>query len=283
MTAFDWPESGPGPMALAALTVNVEVVALVSPVMVAVVAGGEPVMVVAVCAVTPIYGVIVYPVIARPPFAGAVQDTVAEAFPAVADTPVGAAGAVGAPAALRATSSRYMDGSSGGLEPSWWTLNHRTTVCPAYALVSKLTWVQACALELDLNTDASVVPDVLRISASCQSNLHADPEHSVSVVAGQYENVNVDAPEGTDTVRLRLLSPKGSVPEALPRNAAAAPVWALPVVLAGVTTPPDAQPESPLSKPPLNTTDRVDRGVAALEAADVGPLPAGLDALTVKV
>ena len=68
---------------------------MVSPVMVADVAGGLPAIVVAVCATAATYGVIVYAVIGLPPFDGAVHDTFAVAFPATADTPVGAAGTVG--------------------------------------------------------------------------------------------------------------------------------------------------------------------------------------------
>ncbi len=52
-----------------------------------------------------------------PPLDGAVQLTVAVPLPAVAVTLVGAAAGVGL-AALSATSSRYMEVSSGGLEPS---------------------------------------------------------------------------------------------------------------------------------------------------------------------
>jgi hypothetical protein len=66
---------------------------LVNPVTVAEVAGGLPVTVTGVCAVEPTYGVTVYLVIALPPvLEGAVQLTVADPLPAVADTPVGAPG-----------------------------------------------------------------------------------------------------------------------------------------------------------------------------------------------
>jgi hypothetical protein len=106
-------------------------------------------------------------------------------LPAVAVTPVGAAGTVGPPEAETDTSSRYIQVSSGGLPPSWCTLNQRTTVWPAYGLVSNVTGVHACASELDLNTDASVAPDVLRICTSCQSQTQPDPEQRASVVAGQ--------------------------------------------------------------------------------------------------
>src|SRR5919198_1033080 len=104
-----------------------------------------------------------------PPLAGAVQVTVAELLPAVADTPVGAPGAVGAPVVVTDTSSRYIQESSGGLAPSSWSLNHSTTVWPAYGVVSKVTLVQVWALVFDLKTWASVCPEVSRIWASCQS------------------------------------------------------------------------------------------------------------------
>ena len=64
----------------------------VRPETVLLVAGGEPVTVVAVWAVDPMYGVILYDV-AGPPLDGAVQDTFADAEPAVAVTPVGVPGA----------------------------------------------------------------------------------------------------------------------------------------------------------------------------------------------
>ena len=70
---------------------------LVSPVTVVEVAGGLPVTVTGVCAVEPMNGVTVYLVIVLPPLLdGAVQFTVADPLPAVAVTPVGAPGAVGA-------------------------------------------------------------------------------------------------------------------------------------------------------------------------------------------
>jgi hypothetical protein len=59
-----------------------------------VVTGGLPLITRAVCATVPTYGVTVYREIARPPLAGAVQETVAEAFPAFAVTPVGESGTV---------------------------------------------------------------------------------------------------------------------------------------------------------------------------------------------
>ena len=59
VTGAEAVDSGPVPMTLVALTVNVYAVPLLSPVTVALVAGGEPVTVVGVCAMDPIYGVIV--------------------------------------------------------------------------------------------------------------------------------------------------------------------------------------------------------------------------------
>ena len=73
----------------------------VSPVIVLLVAGGVPVTVVAVCAAEPMYGVMSYDV-GGPPVAGAVHDTLAEAWPAVAVTPVTWPGA---PAGWKSTST----------------------------------------------------------------------------------------------------------------------------------------------------------------------------------
>src|SRR5450631_72845 len=77
------------PAALVAVTVNVYAVRLARPVTVAVV---DPAVEV-VC--PPGAAVTVYPVIGEPPsLVGAVHDTTAWLFPAVADTPVGAPGTV---------------------------------------------------------------------------------------------------------------------------------------------------------------------------------------------
>ena len=96
VTELDAADGGPVPIEFVAVTTNVYAVPFVNPLTVADVAGGVPVIVVGVCATAPINGVIVYDVIALPLFAGAVQLTVADAFPAPADTAVGASGAVGA-------------------------------------------------------------------------------------------------------------------------------------------------------------------------------------------
>ena len=58
------------------------------------VAAGLPVTLVAASAVAPSKGVTEYDVIVLPPFAGAVQETVADPFPGVTVTTVGAAGVV---------------------------------------------------------------------------------------------------------------------------------------------------------------------------------------------
>ena len=86
VTALEWPDAGPEPLALAACTVNVYDVPGVRLRTLAVVAGGEPVTVVVACAVEPMYGVTMYEV-GGPPDDGAVQVTVAAALPAVAVTP----------------------------------------------------------------------------------------------------------------------------------------------------------------------------------------------------
>ena len=59
VTGLEAVEAGPVPSALVALTVNVYVVQLVSPVTVVVVAGGLPVSTIGPCAVVPMYGVTV--------------------------------------------------------------------------------------------------------------------------------------------------------------------------------------------------------------------------------
>ncbi len=74
--------------------------------------------------------------------------------------------------------------SSGGVEPSWWTLNHSTTVWPAYDVVSIVLLVHTCALELLLKIVARVAPPVVRIWASCQSNTQAAPVQASSAVVG---------------------------------------------------------------------------------------------------
>ncbi len=93
--------AGPVPLAFTAATWKVYAVPLLRPVMVADVGVGPTL--VAVWAVEPMYGVIVYPVIALPPFEdGAFHVTVAWALPPVAVTAVGAPGTVAGVTALEA-------------------------------------------------------------------------------------------------------------------------------------------------------------------------------------
>ena len=90
--------------------------------------------------------------------------------------------------------------------------------------------------------------------------------------------------DGTSKVWLTLLSPDGSVPDGRSeerRTRRRRGPWRC--CATGAATPPGVQPDRPLSNPPLNTTDKVDSGVAAFEAAEGGPVPAGLDAVTVNV
>ena len=76
--------------------------------------GGVPVTVVACCATPPWYGVTVYEVIGEPPSGGAVQVTEAEPLLAVATTPLGAPGAVGAPSAFVAGGTALATAGSAG-------------------------------------------------------------------------------------------------------------------------------------------------------------------------
>jgi hypothetical protein len=92
VTAVEGSDAAPVPTALVAVTVKVYDVPLVRPLTV------QDVAPVVVQVLLPGDEVTVYPVMALPPsLAGAVHDTEAEAFPGVADTPVGAPGAVGPP------------------------------------------------------------------------------------------------------------------------------------------------------------------------------------------
>ena len=79
--------------------------------------------------------------IGLPLLAGAVQLTDADPLPADTATLLGAPGADGWEL-VAVTSSRYIHVSSGGLDPSSWTLNISWTVWPAYGLRLKVTWVQ---------------------------------------------------------------------------------------------------------------------------------------------
>jgi hypothetical protein len=88
VTEFEAELAGPGPLAFVAVTVKVYAAPLVSP---ATIIG----LVVPVPVIPPGLEVTVYPVIGEPPLlAGAVNVTMAEAFPAVAVPIVGAPGTV---------------------------------------------------------------------------------------------------------------------------------------------------------------------------------------------
>src|SRR5712692_3265629 len=151
--------------------------------------------------------------------------------------------------------------------------------------MSKLAWVQVCEFELLLNTLASVCPDVLRIWASCQSNAQPLPEQMSSAVAGRYQKLRVVLPdEGTATVWARVLSPSGSgAGWTVPSRAEPLPEWNWVLLAAGGAAPPVVHPVRPFSKPPLSTWTMLAEGVTALDGADSGPAPAGLDAVTVNV
>ena len=95
VTAPDGAEAGPLPTPLVAVTMKVYAVPLVRPVTLAVVCGGVPLTTAGVCATPAMYGVIVYEVIGLPPLDGAVQETTADWFPAVAVTLAGAPGRAG--------------------------------------------------------------------------------------------------------------------------------------------------------------------------------------------
>jgi len=98
VTALDAAEAAEVPIAFVAVTVNVYDVLLVSPVTVADVVDPDTVAV-----RPPGDDVTVYPVIGDPPVAeGAVHDTVAWPFPAVAFTAVGAPGGAAGVTALDA-------------------------------------------------------------------------------------------------------------------------------------------------------------------------------------
>ncbi len=137
---------------------------------------------------------------------------------------------------------------------------------------------------LDLNTCASVDPDVVRISAVSQSKVHAAPEQSESLVWGQYQNVSCELPVGMVRVCERLLSPAGSgAGWTTPRSAEWVPVWACAVLTDGLDTPPAVQGVRPLSKPPLMSGEALAEGVTAFDGAEAAELPLGLAALTVNV
>lgn len=102
MTLFDAELSAPVPTAFVAFTLNVYAVPLVRPVTVI----GDPLP---VAVMLPGVDVTVYCVIALPPLLGALNETVACAFPAVAETLVGAPGTVGAAGQIVPLTARAID------------------------------------------------------------------------------------------------------------------------------------------------------------------------------
>jgi len=133
------------------------------------------------------------------------------------------------------------------VKPSSWSLNHRTTVCPANWLIENITCVHVPLFEHTFSTVASVVPDVLRICACCWSNV------IVSVQWGLYQNDSVGLPDGTTMVWVSVLLALWA--PVLPTWAAKEPVCTGVVTIVGVTPPLVVQPLNvPVSKPPLVTT-----------------------------
>src|SRR5262249_49313943 len=144
------------------------------------------------------------------------------------------------------------------------------TFGPAYGVMSKVSLVHVCELELLLKMLASVCPAVLRTCASCQSNVQPLPEQRSSAVDGRYQNVNVVLPVGgMATVCERLLSPAGcGVGCTTPSRAAPLPPWTCALVAVGVVAPSVAHDVRPFSKSPLSTCNALDDGVTALDCAD---------------
>ena len=151
--------------------------------------------------------------------------------------------------------------------------------------MSTVTGVQVCEFEALLNTLASVCPDVLWICASCQSETQPLPEHRSSAVAGQYQKLRVGLPDaGMASVWDMLLAPAFAVAGwTTPSRAEPLPEWYWVALAVGGSTPPVVHPVRPFSKPPLTTCGMVAKGVTELDCADSGPVPAGLDGVTVNV
>src|SRR3954451_20947566 len=116
-------------------------------------------------------------------------------------------------------------------------------VCPAYALVSKVTCVHAVPVGQTFNAVARVVPDVLRICAWIWSYV------SVSVQCGWYQNVRRELPLGIATDCASVLFPFTAVVD--PICAEEPPLCAV-LLIRGRKAPLAVQPLSvPVSKPPL--------------------------------
>jgi hypothetical protein len=170
VTAAVAADCGPVPLPFLAATVNVYVVAFVSPVIVCDVAAELNVR--AVCATDPTYGVTTDAVIADPLLAGAVHDTTADPFPGTPTTPVGATGAptVTAP-----------DATDGGPVPlAFFAATLNTYVVPLVSPV--IVWDVAAELNVRAGwtvnptygvTTYAVIPDPL--SAGAVHDTTADP------------------------------------------------------------------------------------------------------------
>src|SRR6516165_5374285 len=81
-----------------------------------------------------------------------------------------------------------------------------------------------------------------------------------------------------------LLSPLGSgAGDTVPSKAEALPEWNCVVLAVGRAAPPVVQEVRPFSNPQLSTCNALAEGVTAFDCGDSGPVPAGLDAVTVNV
>ncbi len=104
-----------------------------------------------------------------------------------------------------------------------------------------------------------------------------------SAVWGWYQKDRVEVPvAGMVMVWDRLLSPRGSAPDARPNNAEPVPVCAT-AEATGALTPPVVQELSPDSKPPLTIPGTGAVGVTGAEAADGADVPTAFVAVTVNV
>ena len=147
-----------------------------------------------------------------------------------------------------------------------------------------MTWVQVCEFELLLKTLASVCPAVFRIWASCQSYDAAAARADRSAVAGPVPEAQGRRARRRDRDRLGEVAVAERLSaRSVPSKAAPLPEWALALLAIGGATPPGVHEVSPFSNPPFWTSDALDDGVTALDGADCGPWPFGLDAVTVNV
>ncbi len=314
VTTFDAADDGPVPTAFVAATLNVYAVPFTKPdtnTDVAPAPAG-----VDACAVEPTNGVTTYPVIGLPPFAGATQLTVADPSPATA---VGAAGAAGTVAA--ATGVTTFDAADDGPVPTAFvaaTLNvyavpftkpdTNTDVAPAPA------GVDACAVEPTNGVTTYPVIGLPPLAGATQLTV-ADPSPATAVgaagasgaVGGAVGTTGLEATDGgpsptallavtVNVYAVPLLSPVTVVDVAVgatwtgarsvvPTNGVTEyPVIGLPpspgAVHDTVAEPTPATAATPVGAP---GTDATDEGVTELDAADGGPAPTALLAVTWNV